>query len=66
MVAWQIRKQKRREDFWKYKYGWKLKECTACNGSGYYDARNSPSCSSCNGTGKERYRSNKQPHVIIF
>ena len=23
----------------------------ACNGSGYYDVKNSPKCSSCNGTG---------------
>jgi DnaJ-class molecular chaperone len=26
--------------------------CTACNGSGRYDVKNSPPCSACNGTGK--------------
>ena len=28
-------------------------KCYACNGSGFYDTKNSPSCGSCNGTGLE-------------
>lgn len=38
--------------------GWKLRNCTACNGSGYYDGNGDPApkCSSCKGTGKERYK----------
>lgn len=52
------RKKLRKEYFEKYVKGWKLRPCTACNGSGYYD--NSikgtiPKCGSCDGTGKERY-----------
>lgn len=27
--------------------------CSACNGSGYYDAKGSPKCGACNGTGFE-------------
>lgn len=29
----------------------KPKPCLACNGSGRYDANDSPKCISCNGTG---------------
>ena len=29
------------------------KKCSACGGSGHYDAKGSPKCSACNGTGKE-------------
>lgn len=40
--------------------GWKLRRCTACNGSGYYDTTDrhgrTPTCGACNGTGKERYK----------
>lgn len=28
------------------------KTCTACNGSGYYDAKDNPPCDACEGTGK--------------
>ena len=52
------RKQQRKEHFEKYVKGWKLRPCTACNGSGYYDTcirGRIPKCSACNGTGKERY-----------
>lgn len=28
-------------------------KCTACNGSGHYDVKNSPKCAACNGTGLE-------------
>jgi len=53
------RKEKRIEYFEKYVKGWKLKPCTACNGSGYYDSiirGRIPKCSSCEGTGKEKYK----------
>lgn len=29
------------------------KVCTACNGSGYYDAKGSPKCGACEGSGLE-------------
>lgn len=50
-------KQRRKEYYLKYVYGWKLRQCTACSGSGTYDTNDSPKCGTCNGTGKERYRS---------
>lgn len=49
------RKQARTEDYFKYVYKWKLRPCTACNGSGRYDSGGSPRCQGCDGTGKERY-----------
>jgi len=52
------RKQKRKEYYEKYVKGWKLRPCTACAGSGYYDTSiggRIPKCGSCEGTGKERY-----------
>jgi len=50
------RKLARTEHFNRYIVGWKLRKCTACSGSGYYDSNGSPSCGSCNGSGKERYK----------
>lgn len=50
------RKAWRKSQYEKYKFGWKLRNCIACNGSGYYDDNGSPECSSCDGTGKERYK----------
>ena len=52
------RKQQRKEYYEKYIKGWKLRPCTACNGSGYYDANGSPACQGCEppGSGKERYK----------
>ena len=52
------RKKVRTEHYNKYIKGWKLRECGACSGSGYYDHNGSPKCESCNGSGKERYNSN--------
>jgi DnaJ-class molecular chaperone len=52
------RKAERKEYYEKYVFGHKLKECIACNGSGYYDNTGSPKCSSCNGTGKQRVKTN--------
>ncbi len=48
-------KDERRKHFFKYVYGWKKRKCSACSGSGYYDARNNPRCGACKGTGKESY-----------
>jgi hypothetical protein len=52
-------KAERTKDYFENQYGWKLRPCTACNGSGYYDHNGSPDCGSCDGTGKERYASEK-------
>ena len=35
------------------RYDWDKRPCTACNGSGKYDAKGSPLCVACNGTGEE-------------
>lgn len=49
------RKKKREKFFYENIYKFKLRKCSACNGSGFYDSYKSPPCSACNGTGKERY-----------
>lgn len=48
------RKAERTAVFEREVRGWRLVTCSACNGSGHYDARNSPACSGCNGTGRAR------------
>lgn len=48
------RKAERIAVFEKYVRGWRLITCTACSGSGYYDAAGSPPCSGCDGTGRMR------------
>lgn len=50
------RKNIRKIHFEKNVNGWKERPCTACNGSGHYDVKNSPKCGACNGTGKEKYK----------
>ncbi len=50
------RKKARTEYYMKFIHGWKLRPCTACNGSGRYDHNGSPKCGGCDGTGKERYK----------
>ena len=50
------RKAARKEHYKRFVYGFKLRKCGACNGSGYYDNAGSPKCSSCNGTGKQRVK----------
>lgn len=50
------RKKDRKEYFEKYVKGWKLRDCSACSGSGRYDHNGSPPCGGCDGTGKERYK----------
>ncbi len=32
----------------------RVKICSACGGSGYYDSKNSPKCGACNGLGVRR------------
>ena len=57
MSTYQERKQARKEHFEKYVKGWKIKTCTACSVSGFYDFNRNgrtPKCSSCGGTGKEK------------
>lgn len=55
-MNYQERKQARRDYFWRFVHGWKMRKCTACNGSGHYDSDGSPKCGGCDGTGKERYK----------
>lgn len=55
-MTYQSREAERTEYYKKYVHGWKLRPCTACNGSGYYDHDGSPKCGACGGSGKERYR----------
>ncbi len=50
------RKAARKQHFERYVKGWKLRPCSACDGSGYYEADGSPPCGACDGTGKERYK----------
>ncbi len=54
--SFHARKEERRQHYEKNVKGWKLRVCTACNGSGRYDHNGSPRCWSCSGTGKERHR----------
>jgi hypothetical protein len=56
VMTFQERKQKRMEHFENNVKGWKMRPCTACNGSGRYDHNGSPKCGACNGSGKERYK----------
>lgn len=51
MPNFHSRKKKRTEHFLKYIYKWKMKPCSACSGSGYYDHDGSPKCGACDGTG---------------
>jgi hypothetical protein len=58
------RKHARKEYYEKYIKGWKLRPCSACNGSGYYDHNGSPECGACDGSGKERYNSNEEDYFM--
>lgn len=53
------RKAARVEYYRRFVYGWRLRKCGACNGSGRYDHNGSPPCGACEGTGKELYRGPK-------
>lgn len=54
------RKAERTKYYKEHIEGWRLRPCSACSGSGYYDNTGSPKCSSCSGTGKERYKHEKK------
>ena len=62
MSSFQERKKIRKKYYESNIKGWKLRTCTACSGSGYYDncdqKGNPTKCNNCNGTGKERYKGN--------
>ena len=49
------RKAWRTDYYRRFLHGWRLRDCVACNGSGYYDHDGAPPCQGCNGTGHERY-----------
>lgn len=50
------RKARRTAHYFTYIYRWRLRKCSACNGSGRYDTTGSPKCGACEGAGKERYK----------
>ena len=50
------RKAQRKEHYDARVRGWKLRPCSACSGSGHYDAKGSPKCGACGGTGRERVK----------
>jgi len=54
-MSFRERKQQRIEYFLNHVFGWRLRKCTACDGTGRFDNTGSPKCTACNGTGKERY-----------
>jgi len=55
-MSFKERKQKRTEDYEKNVKGWKLRPCSSCNGTGYYDHNGSPKCGACRGSGLEKYK----------
>jgi len=56
MTNYHKRKLERTKYYLGNVFGWKLRDCVACNGSGIYDNTGSPKCGACDGTGKERYK----------
>lgn len=56
---WLLDKANRAHAYFTWQYGWKQRDCTACNGSGRYDNDGSLKCGGCDGTGKEKYRGEK-------
>ena len=59
MSSYLERKAERRDYYLRGSYGWVLKPCPACAGSGIYDGNGSPPCGACAGTGKVRCRGPK-------
>ena len=53
------RKVARTDYYERFVHGWKLRNCGACAGSGYYDNTGSPPCGCCGGSGKERYKAER-------
>lgn len=56
MCTFHKRKKERADYYKRFVHGWKLKDCSACSGSGYYDHNGSPMCGACGGTGKVRFQ----------
>ncbi|EKN6179356.1 hypothetical protein DVQ53_00195 [Yersinia enterocolitica] len=56
MFTFHERKKERTDYYQRFVHGWKLRACSACNGSGHYDHNGSPRCGACDGTGKERFQ----------
>jgi len=56
MSDWLRRKAARANAYFRWHFGWRRRDCTACNGSGRYDHNGSPRCGGCDGTGKELFR----------
>ncbi|HDM8093431.1 TPA: hypothetical protein PXN44_004325 [Yersinia enterocolitica] len=56
MFTFHERKKERADYYQRFVHGWKLRACSACNGTGHYDHDGSPRCGACDGTGKERYQ----------
>jgi len=50
------RKAWRTDYYMRFIKDWKLRKCSACSGSGYYDNDGSPKCGACDGSGRERYK----------
>lgn len=50
------RKQQRTDYFEQFIKGWRQSNCTACDGSGFYDHDGNPDCDACSGEGKESYQ----------
>jgi hypothetical protein len=65
MLNFHQRKARRTARYMREVYGWKLRPCSACSGSGYYDHNGSPPCGACEGTGKERYMGPKAFTVAV-
>lgn len=59
MSTFHERKADRTDYYFRFVFGWRLRTCLACNGSGRYDHNGSPPCGACEGEGKERYRGPK-------
>lgn len=56
-MTWADRKRQRIEHFWRHKYRFQQRKCSACNGSGKYDDGRGRDCGGCDGTRDERVRS---------
>lgn len=56
MASFHERKAARSDYYHRFVYLWKLRSCSACSGSGHYDAEGSPACAACEGTGNERFK----------
>lgn len=42
MSSYRERKAQRRDYYLRFVYGWKIRPCTACSGSGHYDGEGAP------------------------